>query len=237
MQIFKKKPKVTFWSTLKNLEKVIKPEPAIKYIPEWFRKSKNPDQKTLTNVKLCTGLIQYFSKGWIIPLWCDLKVAKNDLGEIFWETPHTEFKFSFHDDFQYRNLLPEHEKKNIASVIKPNCPFKAEISKGWNLMQQPPYYEFHNGWSTIPGVFPSSIYHELNQQIIIYKNFFDGIKPINGVVERVIPIGTPLIHLIPVPDEFDYEVVEETKDMVSWMIGQRFNKRYHNMIKCPYVKK
>lgn len=240
--IFNKKPKVRFWSNIPDLTHLTKPEKANKYIPSWFKKAKNPHESK-ANIKLCTGLLNYFQQGYIIPLWCDLEIALDDLGNITWQSPHTAFKFDFHNDWQYRDLLPDNEKDQIVAVLKPHCPFYADITKGWSLMQLPMYYEFQQGWNTMPGVFPSFIYPELNQQIIIYRSFFEDIPRENGIRKRIIPLGTPLVHLVPVPNSFQHEVIdEETKELkrkrstASLMIGQRFIKRFNGMIKCPYAK-
>jgi hypothetical protein len=241
--IFKKKPKVTFWTNVEGLDKLTRPEKANKFIPQWFKKIKQDNNSSSSNIKLCTGLLNYFQQGFIVPLWCDLEIGLDDLGTVTWRSPSSSFTFSFHSDWQYKNYIPEHERDNIVAVVKPHCPYFAETPKGWSLMQIPMYYEFQQGWTTMAGVFPSFIYPELNQQIIIYRDFFKDVPRVDGMRTRIIPLGTPLVHLVPVPNTFNSEVLEETEALrkkrltASTMISQRFIKRYNGMIKCPYAKK
>lgn len=243
MLIFKRKPKVTFWSNIKDFKDISKPEPANKYIPKWFSHSKPSHIPYNSNVKNCIGFIDYFKAGYVIPLWCDLKITINELGQIGWESPHKDFQFDFHQPFQLQNLLPDHEKDKIACIIKTICPFFAKVTKGYSLLQLPMTYWFEKDWTVASGIFPSSMYPELNQQIIIYKSFFEDLKPFNGIRSRVIPKGTPLAQYIIVPNEYDQEVIEENKKLKDYRyknnlhINSTFERRFHNTIKCPYVKR
>tara|TARA_R100000654_G_scaffold51010_2_gene77219 strand:+ start:429 stop:1163 length:735 start_codon:yes stop_codon:yes gene_type:complete len=243
--IFKKKPKVKFWSSLKNLDKIVKPLPANEFYPSWFKYSKQSPVPQWQNIKSCIGFTDYFKMGYVIPLWCDLKISINELGHIKWETPHTDYKMDFHEPFQMQNLLPEHEKKKIACIIKTINPFHAEITKGWSLLQLPMTYWFEEDWTVASGIFPTSVWPELNQQIIIYKSFFDVKKTelYNGERSRVISKGTPIAQYMPIPNTFEYEVVEETKELkekretMSRVVGTSFERKIHKALKCPYVKR
>ena len=95
MQIFNKTPKVTYWSNIKGFKDIIKPEPSNKYIPKWFSHNKPSKEPNRSNVKNCIGFIDYFKMGYVIPLWCDLNIIINELGQISWESPHKDFQFSF----------------------------------------------------------------------------------------------------------------------------------------------
>jgi len=243
-----KGPKVTWWSDIENLEKICPPVPARQFIPEWFKKIKASEYGDRSNVKLCPSFMQYFSMGWVMPLWCDLQMGIDSVGNVFWESPHAKFRFEFHREYQYKNHLPQKEQDQLACVIKPISPWHVKISKGWSLLQLPMTYYFNDDWYVLTGIIPASIWHETNHQIIIKKNFFKGIKPTNekhdsGNIKRIIPKGTPLAQYIPIPDDYTGEVVEETEelkeleDTAHLMIGQKFTKRYATMTKCPYVKK
>lgn len=243
MLIFKRKPKVTFWSDIKNFKDIIKPEPANRYIPRWYSHNKPSNIPNASNVKNCIGFIDYFKAGYVIPLWCDLEIGINELGQISWKTPHKQFKFDFHHPFQLQNLLPDHEKDKIACIIKAICPFFAKVPKGYSLLQLPMTYWYEKDWGMASGIFPSSIYPELNQQIIIYKSFFDNLKPFDGIKSRLIPKGTPLAQYIIIPNEYEHEVVEENKKLKDYRttiqlhIGTVFQRRFHETLKCPHVKR
>ncbi len=243
-----RQPQVTWWSSIKNLEKICPPVRSSHFVPKWFKEIEPCEYKDASNIKLCPSFMQYFSTGWVIPLWCDLQIGMNAVGKIFWEAPHTDFRFEFHHDFQFKNQLPENEKNKIACVIKPISPWRVKISKGWSLMQLPMTYHFEDDWFCLSGIFPASVWHETNQQLVIKKSFFKDIKRSNlkhdvESIKRIIPKGTPLAQYVPVPDHYTGAVVEETKelkelqDTASRMIGQKFTKRYTTMMRCPHVKK
>ena len=124
-----KKPVVTWWSSIKHLEKITPPVKADKYIPRWFKQVKKDTSKSHSNVKLCPSFLIYFSAGWVIPLWCDVELQLEDSGRISWRTPNVNFQFNFHDDYQYKNLLPKHEQSSIACVLKPVSPWLVKINK------------------------------------------------------------------------------------------------------------
>lgn len=243
MQIFKRKPKVTFWSNTKGFKDIIKPEKANQYIPKWFKYASQSEVPNNSNVKNCIGFTDYFKMGYVIPLWCDLNITINELGNIGWQSPHSYYQFDFHHPFQLQNLVPEHEKDKMAVVIKTHCPYHARVTKGYSLLQLPMTYWYEKDWTMASGIFPTSIYPELNQQIIIYKSFFDNLKPYNGIRSRVIPKGTPLAQYMIIPNEYDGEVVEETKELAEYRyktnlnVNTTFQKKFPDMLKCPYVKR
>ena len=171
-----RQPQVTWWSSIKNLEKICPPVRSSHFVPKWFKEIEPCEYKDASNIKLCPSFMQYFSTGWVIPLWCDIQVGKNSVGEMYCETPHTDFRFEFHHDFQFKNQLPENEKNKIACVIKPISPWRVKISKGWSLMQLPMTYHFEDDWFCLSGILPSSVWHETNQQLVIKKSFFKDIK-------------------------------------------------------------
>ncbi len=233
-----KKPVVTWWSSIKHLEKITPPVKADKYIPRWFKQVKKDTSKSHSNVKLCPSFLKYFSAGWVIPLWCDVELQLEDSGRISWRTPNVNFQFNFHDDYQYKNLLPKHEQSSIACVLKPVSPWLVKISKGWSLLQLPMSYEFNSDWQVLSGVLPASTWPQTNHQIIIRKSFFN-----NENKKNVILKGAPLAQYIPVPDNYIGEVVEETKELKEYddtrrlIVHQKFTNRFKNLKECPYADK
>ena len=90
-----KKPVVTWWSSIKHLEKITPPVKADKYIPRWFKQVKKDTSKSHSNVKLCPSFLKYFSAGWVIPLWCDVELQLENNGTVSWRTPNVNFQFNF----------------------------------------------------------------------------------------------------------------------------------------------
>ena len=233
-----KKPVVTWWSNIKHLDKITPVVPANKYVPQWFKQVKKDYSKSHSNVKLCPSFLKYFSAGWVMPLWCDVELWINDNGMVSWRTPNVDFQFEFHDDYQYKDLLPQHEQSSIVCVLKPVSPWLVKISKGWSLLQLPMSYEFNPDWQVLSGVLPASMWPQTNHQIILRKSFFNNKEKKNVIVK-----GTPLAQYIPIPDDYVGEIVEETKELKEYdekkrlIIQQKFTNRFKNLKECPYANK
>ena len=171
-------------------------------------------------------------------MWCDVELSINNEGLIIWRTPNIDFQFEFHDDYQYKDLVPKHEQDSIACVLKPVSPWLVKISKGWSLLQLPMSYEFNPDWQVLSGVLPASSWPQTNHQIIIRKSFFD-----NKQKKNVILKGAPLAQYIPVPDNYISEVVEETEELKEHdntsrlIVQQKFTNRFKNLKECPYANK
>jgi len=238
-----KKPKVRFWSTVDGVERTSPILPASKVIPQWFKSSKT-DKDNLTwdiqsfkgSIKTCPGLIDYFTKGYVMTMWCDLKIEITPDGWKY-RTPNSKFEVQAHANSQYLDYLPEHEKENQKFVLKPVSPWRCKLSKGYSLLQLPLYYDFNEIFTTIPGVLDSDYYHELNIQMIIkkYGEFF-------------IPKGTPLIHYLPIKrEDFDFEIIKNSGKTKYWdnvsntLVFSKFFGSYKdaqkNNSKCPFHKK
>lgn len=84
------------------------------YIPEWWKKTpKEISSDAHTNgpygrtIKKCPGLINYYKKSIVIPLWTDLKLilyAKNEDASFEWITSHTEFTCDNHSQDQFKGF-------------------------------------------------------------------------------------------------------------------------------------
>lgn len=193
----KKKPKIIFWSHIKGLETIIPIEKGIKFFPDWFKKLKShPEEygKTFVGtVKSCPSFVDFYRHGYVVPLWCDLRVTIREDYSWGWQSPSELFQFTEHSRMQYKNWIPENAQENIKLVLKANCPWRCKTEKGYMLMQQPLYYHFNDTFEVLPGFIDSDRYHEINQQMV-FKKFG----------EFFIPRGTPLaIYYVIKRDDFE----------------------------------
>lgn len=211
INFFKKeeKPKITFWTTVNGLEKVVPVVPAKKYIPEWFKKippgipAQGGSLEIHSTVKRCPGFIDFVSKGYVVPLWTDLYVRVSKDGSVDWEIPTGHFNFEFHSHEQFLKYLPEDANPDIKAIMKPICPWHAKTSPGYNLLQFPMFYEFNDIFTVLPGVYESDRYYEINQQLCFLK---EG--------EHLLKRGTPLALYVPYKrEEFDFEVKVEDEEL------------------------
>ena len=201
---FGKSDKIKFVSTVKGLESIEEclPKPAKNFIPEWFKNIPNDSPRS---VKICPSFPDYFSQGYIIPMWADVKLK--NIGERWsWETPTDAFKWDAH----FKDQLIDHKKPNFAGVegqvvFKANCPWRIITPPGWSVLQLPLFYHFNKEWSVMPGIIDTDIHTEINQQVLYHG---DG-------KEIKINCGDPFVLYIPfkrlnkLKHEVSYETTEE----------------------------
>jgi len=188
--IFKKSDKIQFISTVEGLESVEEclPKPAKHFIPKWFKDipSYVPD---VTTVKNCPSFSDYFSQGYIVPMWCDIKLKYvQELENWSWESSSNKFSVDNHGNKQFL----DYTKTNFNGIegqfiFKAISPWKIITPSGWSVLQLPLFYHFNQEWSVLPGIIDTDIYHDTNQQILYHGNG----------KEITIKCGDPFVLYIP----------------------------------------
>lgn len=182
---------------LNDIEDAV-PKPASKFLPDWWRDT--PALKTETtltshvngNFKICPSFPDYFSRGFIVPMWVDsiLYADKDENNEDIWawKTSNEQFSWQAHANYQYLKDVPhKYFGKESYFVFKAKLPWYVFTSPGISVYQLPTFFHFHEDFSVVPGVRDADIYHELNIQLLIHSK----------KKEIFIPRGTPLAHYIP----------------------------------------
>jgi len=163
--------KIQFVSTLKNLEKIedCLPKPAKSFIPKWFKDI--PSHQDMT-VKQCPSFPDYFSQGYIVPMWSDVRLAMNpESMEYGWSSPLKDTLIEVHTNNQFiDHVQPYFQDSHGKFVFKAVCPWKIITPPGWSVLQLPLFYHFNREWSVLPGVLDTDIYHNINQQILYHGN-------------------------------------------------------------------
>ena len=200
LNLFKKKPYLHFWSSVSEIEKIEPIRPATKLIPDWWKNLKTftPEMnKELDSgtIKMCPSFVSYFKTLYTLTLWCDLKIKIDD-NYNEWRTPDSRFTFMAHHQSQMKDHLPQHEKDRTKVIMKADCAWRAKTSKGYMLMQLPCTYDYNPIFDVPPGFIETSIYHELNPQLIFRQRG-----------EFFIKRGTPICHYALVKKEdVDFKV-------------------------------
>jgi hypothetical protein len=169
--IFNKKDKIQFISTVEGLESIEEclPRPAKYFIPQWF-KDIPPQIGDITTVRNCPSFPDYFSQGYIIPMWSDVELTCNETGWN-WKIPTEKFNWSAHTDDQFINhIQPNFNGVEGQFVFKPDCPWRIITPKGWSVLQLPLFYHFNKDYSVLPGIIDTDIHHEINQQVLYHGN-------------------------------------------------------------------
>jgi len=232
------KPKITWWSVVDGLEKVVPILPAKEVIPDWwkrverFTESMDPLMGKGT-VKNCPSFPEFITQGFVVPLWCDLHL-QIEHDSFKWNTPHRDFTFDSHGDIQFKDFLPKHVKDNSSMVLKPNCPWRVKTPPGWGLYQLPVFYEFNPVFETMPGIIWTDIHHEINQQMLIkrYGTF---------TLKRGIPLATYIPYK---REKYDYEIQGPNSENAKWSnesflhVRTKFKGGYKlhqaEVKKCPF---
>ena len=132
----KNKDKITFVSIVPGLDmiKELQPKPAKNFIPEWFRQI--PSDRTDT-VKVCPSFPDYFSMGYVVPMWTDTILRRDEKGP-FWATVQDDYKWDGHGDNQFiDHCYPTFQGAEATSVFKTECPWMLITPPGWSVLQLP----------------------------------------------------------------------------------------------------
>jgi hypothetical protein len=198
MNLFKKDESlIKFVSTIKGLSSIpeVLPKPAIKFIPNWWKKTflTSPEVsfnvKNAGNVKNCPSFIDYFSNGVIVPMWVDSILYFNkDTKEWRWETADKKFAWANHSLPQFLDTVSySYVNKPAHFVFKAVSPWRIITPKGYSVLQLPLFYHQNDDFSVLPGIIDSDYYHQANPQVLFHSN--------NS--EIFIKRGTPLVQYIP----------------------------------------
>ncbi len=218
--IFKKSDKIQFVSTVEGLDSIEKllPKPAKHFIPKWFKDIPN---SIVDTVKVCPSFPDYFSQGYIIPMWVDSKLSYDQVNAS-WETPNKNFSWDGHGNNQFLDYTKTNFSGNDTQfVFKANCPWRIITPPGWSVLQLPLFYHFNQEWSVLPGIIDTDIHTEINQQVLYHGNG----SPI------VISAGDPFVLYIPFKrsNKLKHEIRYQTKnDIKKFKIGDlAINNSFH----------
>jgi len=181
-----KSEKISFVSTVSGLESMEDciPRPAKHFIPQWFKDIPTNEPNT---VKICPSFPDYFSQGYIIPMWSDVELESNGTSWQ-WRTPSSKIKWDGHGNNQFLDHVPaKFNGIETQFVFKTVCPWRIITPPGWSVLQLPLFYHFNQEWSVLPGIIDTDIHSEINQQVLYHGNG----KPV--VIKR----GDPFVLYIP----------------------------------------
>ena len=76
------------------------------YIPEWWKNTPKTEGDSFTN-KNCRAIIDYYKKGIVLPMWCEVEITINPKGSenlFTWEVSHKEFNITNHGQNQLKGF-------------------------------------------------------------------------------------------------------------------------------------
>jgi hypothetical protein len=183
-------------------DKLIQPKPAAAFVPKWWQQvpkttnrmkwfGDNPIEVTAPTAKQCPSFAHWFSQGYVLPAWCDIKINHDPVTDLYtWSAGRegSPYKIDIHENDQllsHSDLIYFGRKPSL--VFKLVSPWYITTPKNWSIYQLPMFYHNSQDWVVLPGVIDTDNSHEINQQILYFGNGKDVF----------IPKGTPLVQYVP----------------------------------------
>lgn len=166
---------------------------AIKNTPKWwqdlppYRMVKDVMYPTHT-AKYCTGIVDYFAKSIVIPLWSDLMIKVNDAGSYNWQFADMESTAVVHNTAsQATGFMPTY------GHIKLQTPWKFKTKEEISWVWSHPVYNFpnNNALVSLPAVVNYKWQATTSINMLISLD-----KPQDFFLKH----GQSLIHITPMSD-------------------------------------
>jgi len=216
------------------------PTPAKKHIPDWYKDmsrfmdpSKKSDVtakggvlKKNTTIKACVPVLDFFTSGYIIPLWQDLLVQREDSGNLLFNWPNSDV-----------DVLGEHPKDQVKGsplmkdadgsvVYKFLCPWSFKTPPGYSCFFFSPFYH-QNDFEILPAIVDTDDMDEVNFPFL-YKG--------QGR-ENLYSAGSPLIQVLPFKRDDWTHAVEEGSDLQKQKVKTKLYQSFSKVYKDRFHKK
>ena len=197
-------PTVEFISTVKGLAGIpdIHPRPTKAFIPQWWkdmplkRIGYEHIHDLAGTVKMCPSFPEYFSQGFIIPMWTDTVITLDlENNKFKWVSGRgiqgkglDIFPWDSHPKNQLIDFVTPYSNGEPGNaVLKAIAPWRMVTPPGYSVLQLPVFYEFNKDFSAMPGILHTDFASEINIQLLFHS------KKTEIFIER----GTPLAQYIP----------------------------------------
>lgn len=168
-----------------------------------------PGTTMMSGINRCAGLLQLFKTGFIITAPIDFTIAttKGDLEAFQWTCPvNAEFQghpyILSHGANQLAKFIP-FRNDTLHTILKINTRWRASCSDDVIFLQIPIPYPEHTDFTAAIGIFDFHQSPEINVQLFWHN--LDGIKMVKA--------GTPLCMLVPIPRDFNVDLIVEPATM------------------------
>ena len=196
--------------------------PAIKLIPEWWKElpSSFYDNSFFPSptMKHCVGMVDYYKKSIIIPLWSELALNVEADGTYRWQFSDGETEGETHNTTkQAFGFL------NGYAHLKIKSPWLLQTKEDIDWVWSHPTYSYPNSHNivSLPAIVKYTTQHATNINMLIYR----------GVVGvTTIPQGQPMAFLTPMSDR----KVEIARHVIS---KEEWNKKYGMANQISFVNK
>lgn len=220
-------------------------EKASNFFPQWWRNLDNQYEQYVprndmtiptSTMKRCSGVIDLYRKGFIMPLWSDVKIETSSNGNL-------KYKFAapIHDS------ISSHPKEQYGQAfddfihVKLTSPWKLREKSGIEFYFAPAYwnqFDYNNFINVIPGVM--NFKYQCNSSVHFFLPKKDA--------SFILPFRYPLQHIMPLTDA-DVDVkchlvsneelhkIIDTRSFAASFTGsyKKINRILDdNELKCPF---
>ena len=181
-------------SWFKDMDDYIIRQPNPSGLPNAFGKTKETAKKhSGGTVKRCPAIIDLITEGFIIPMWCDF-LLQRDNQVLEYDNKNFPYGIEFHSNQQIHNW--KLKKGDFREGVKFNNPWRIYTPPGYSVMFIAPYYQFEQRFTVLPGIVETDSYHHINFPTIMHTKK-------DTIIER----GTPFIQVIPFKrDDWNFDV-------------------------------
>ena len=215
-----------------------KPKNAAEFIPQWWKdlpKTYVNDNSfyPIPTMRSCSGLIDLYKRGIIMPAWCDFAIEVGQKGtDVYkWRFSDNHYIATFHEAQQIDKNFNVNEYAHI-KLMSPWCFRTADEiyfssqSPTWNML-----YNFN--YKILNGVL------EFKNQTSTHVNMLFKRKNENYIEN--IKYKTPLVHLVPLSDKkikLKHHLVSESEFNSFDNPRIKFSQNYNEIKKsnCPFSK-
>ena len=232
--------KYTFMAHSDDHHRYPQPQPASKFIPEWYKKMpkardpKTYDPKNTTTyinkdglqhrhtMKQCVPVQDYLTSGYIVPLWTDLTITLFDgkLGAVWPDS--TVDVMRFHMNVQFTGCPIEKQNADYSAVGKLMSPWLYKTPKGYSSLFFSPRYT-ENKIEILPAIVDTDVYHEVNFPFVYHGKD----------TETTFDLGTPIIQVLPFKRDTwtaEYEIgsPKKSRQLINTVFDAGYRKFFHS---------
>ncbi len=181
-----KTKKIIFIDTI-GVAKEYAPKPAIKFIPDWYKKMEAsfPKEKTpesVITIKKCIPVLDAITAGYIIVSPCDVYISIKD------DEPNYNSAIPNLIQFHPRKQAYTHPLANEYKFPKWNNPWGIKTPQGYSCLFKPLAHNSNPWFEILEGVVDTDTYSAAVNFPFVLKN---------PTKEFMIPAGTPIAQVIP----------------------------------------
>jgi hypothetical protein len=242
MKWFKKKDIViNFYTDKAHVFNYFPVVEAKKTLPSWFKELPRPyfnsPEDSHSNIKLCPGIMDYYTSGFLVPLWSELylKIGKAGETNYAWQYSDQQSALVSHSPHMYGNVLPETEYQHL----KLTSPWMVTCEEDIEFIIKQPDWRFDIN----DNIHISSGFLNFKYQPTLNVNLF--VKREKEDSEIMLKQGTPLLHIVPLTERkiiMKTHLIDnkEFNSIFSKSISTSFLRFYEDKKKimqssgCPY---